>query len=66
MKHAAPARVLNVDDNEIGRYTKSRILKQAGFDVIEAANGAEALRAMKDERPQLVLLDIQLPDMSGS
>jgi PAS domain S-box-containing protein len=58
-------RILNVDDNEIGRYTKSRILKQAGFEVIEAGNGADALRAVKDERPQLVLLDIQLPDMSG-
>jgi PAS domain S-box-containing protein len=59
------ARILNVDDNEIGRYAKSRILKQAGFEVIEAANGAEALRAVKEARPQLVLLDIQLPDMSG-
>ena len=64
-KPAKPARVLNVDDNEIGRYTKSRILKQAGFEVIEAANGADALRAVQEERPALVLLDIQLPDMSG-
>ena len=62
---ATPARVLNVDDNEIGRYTKSRTLKQAGFEVIEASNGAEALRAVKEQRPNLVLLDIQLPDMSG-
>jgi PAS domain S-box-containing protein len=62
---AVTGRILNVDDNEIGRYAKSRVLKQAGFEVIEAANGAEALRAMKEDRPQLVLLDIQLPDISG-
>ncbi|HEX2828533.1 MAG TPA: response regulator [Burkholderiales bacterium] len=64
-KPAVSARILNVDDNEIGRYTKTRILQQAGFDVIEAGNGADALRAVKESRPQLVLLDVQLPDMSG-
>ena len=62
---APPARVLNVDDNEIGRYTKSRILKQAGFEVLEAVNGAEALEAVRERQPQLVLLDLQLPDVSG-
>ena len=36
--------VLNVDDSEVPRYTKTRILKQAGFTVVEAVNGAEALR----------------------
>ena len=60
-----PARVLNVDDNEIGRYTKSRILKQAGFEVIEAGNGIDALEAVRERDPQLVLLDLQLPDVSG-
>ncbi len=65
MRPQRPARILNVDDNEIGRYTKSRVLRQAGFEVIEASSGAEALRAVRDERPQLVLLDIQLPDLSG-
>jgi PAS domain S-box-containing protein len=58
-------RILNVDDNEIGRYTKSRILKQAGFEVIEAVNGADALQAVRDQRPGLVLLDLQLPDVNG-
>src|SRR4051812_8247969 len=59
------ARILNVDDNEIGRYTKTRILKQAGFEVIEAANGMDALEAVRTQRPDLVLLDLQLPDVSG-
>ena len=57
--------ILNVDDDEIGRYTKTRILRQAGFDVMEAGNGTDALNAVRMFRPQLVLLDLQLPDMDG-
>jgi PAS domain S-box-containing protein len=60
-----PARILNVDDNEIGLYTKTRILRQAGFDVIEAANGMDALQAVRTQHPDLVLLDLQLPDVDG-
>lgn len=60
-----PVAILNVDDHEIGRYAKSRILRQAGFTVHEAATGAEALRLVVQERPALVLLDVQLPDLSG-
>jgi signal transduction histidine kinase len=57
---------LNVDDNEAARYQKSRILRQAGFSVVEAQNGAEALRAIKAATPpQLAVLDVQLPDING-
>ena len=56
--------ILNVDDNEAGRYATSRILKAAGFEVLEAATGADALRLMA-ERPDLVLLDVNLPDIGG-
>jgi DNA-binding response OmpR family regulator len=59
------AAVLNVDDNEIGRYTKTKILQQAGFEVIEAGNGIDALKIVREQRPQLVLLDLQLPDLNG-
>ena len=58
------ATILNVDDDDAGRYTVSRVLRQAGFEVMEAANGAESLRLVK-ENPDLVVLDVQLPDMSG-
>lgn len=57
--------ILNVDDNEIGLYTKSRILKQAGYTVLEAQSGSEALRLAEEVKPQLVLLDVRLPDMHG-
>ena len=57
-------RILNVDDNEAGRYATSRILTVAGFEVVEAATGEEALRLAAD-RPDLVLLDVNLPDISG-
>jgi DNA-binding response OmpR family regulator len=57
--------ILNVDDREAGRYTKSRYLKQFGYTVIEAADGAETLRKVEEFQPAVVLLDIRLPDMSG-
>ncbi|GGX34479.1 hypothetical protein GCM10007242_46700 [Pigmentiphaga litoralis] len=57
--------ILNVDDNEGGRYAKSRLLKLAGYRVIEAATGQEALDAAAREQPSLMLLDVMLPDING-
>lgn len=57
--------VLNVDDQDAQRYVKSRDLKLGGFSVIEARTGAEALRLVEQVRPPVVLLDVQLPDISG-
>ena len=58
-------RILNVDDNEAGRYAVTKILKRAGFEVIEAANGTDALTLAATRRPDLVLLDVNLPDIGG-
>jgi signal transduction histidine kinase len=57
--------IVNVDDSEPSRYAKSRILSHAGFTVHEARNGAEALTRVAQHNPDLVLLDINLPDLSG-
>jgi len=57
--------ILNVDDHEAGRYARSRALRNAGFEVLEASSGAEALHLVNSQHPPLVLLDINLPDMTG-
>jgi len=57
--------ILNVDDTASSRYNKTRVLKQAGYREIEASTGEEALRAVREESPSLVLCDVNLPDMSG-
>jgi signal transduction histidine kinase len=57
--------VLNVDDQDVPRYIKARDLKESGFAVIEATSGAEALRIIEEVQPPIVLLDVQLPDITG-
>jgi len=64
MEETARAKILNVDDNEAGRYSSTRLLTQAGFEVMEAATGAEALK-LATRIPDLILLDVNLPDMNG-
>jgi signal transduction histidine kinase len=60
-----PPVVLNVDDTEPLRYAKTRTLERAGYDVIEAGTGADALRLVAERHPAVVLLDIKLPDING-
>jgi two-component system, sensor histidine kinase and response regulator len=60
-----PRIIINVDDNDPARYAKGRILSLAGFAVYDAANGSEAFSLIAQHNPDLVLLDINLPDISG-
>jgi signal transduction histidine kinase len=61
----ANALILSVDDNETSRYAIARTLRQSGFRVIEAGTGADALRRAHEDTPDLILLDVKLPDIDG-
>ncbi|WP_454726315.1 MULTISPECIES: hybrid sensor histidine kinase/response regulator [Cupriavidus] len=62
---AARPLILNVDDSDGPRYVKGRILQRAGFAVLEAASGHAALSLVRQHAPDLVLLDVKLPDIDG-
>ena len=57
--------VLAVDDDSIHCYAISRLLKHRGFSVATANCGNVALERAANERPDVVLLDVNLPDLSG-
>ena len=59
------AKVLLVDDAAFMRMRCARLLREEGHDVIEAANGREALDMYQSERPDAVLMDITMPEMDG-
>jgi len=65
LRAAWPARVLIADDEPLARTLLRRILEPAGYQVTEAATGLEALDATRDEHPDLLILDITMPDMDG-
>jgi two-component system, cell cycle response regulator DivK len=57
--------ILVVEDQEDNRQILRDLLGNAGFDLIEAENGEQALAALAKQRPDLILMDIQLPIMDG-
>ena len=58
-------RILIVDDEPIGRLALKTLLAQEGYDLDLACNGQEAIQLAQDKTPDLVLLDVVLPDISG-
>jgi DNA-binding response OmpR family regulator len=58
-------RILVVDDDPDIRVLVRELLDRRGFSVLEAGDGQEALRAFFDERPDLVVLDVQMPVLDG-
>jgi two-component system cell cycle response regulator DivK len=58
-------RILVVEDQKDNRQILRDLLGTAGYDLIEAENGEEALAIIAKQRPDLVLMDIQLPVMDG-
>ncbi len=59
------ARILVVDDDDQMRDLLQAFLTDEGYNVIAASNGKDALKAMEDEKPDLVFLDIEMPEMNG-
>jgi len=58
-------RILHVEDNPANRMIVRDLLEFQGYQVLEVTNGEEALAAAERERPDLILMDIQLPRISG-
>ncbi len=57
--------ILIVDDNDINRMLLSRMLAKKGFRLLEASDGTEAIEIATEELPDLILLDIMMPEMDG-
>lgn len=57
--------VLLVEDTEDNRFMMRRLLEMAGYRVVEATNGEEAVRLAESEQPQLILMDLSLPVIDG-
>ena len=58
-------RILVVDDVDASRFIKVQILRRAGYEVVEARTGTEGLEMARAVRPDLAVLDVNLPDVSG-
>jgi DNA-binding NtrC family response regulator len=58
-------KILIVDDEESVRYSFRKLFRDPGSEIIEAANGLEALSVIKKENPDLVLMDIEMPGLGG-
>lgn len=65
MRDLAPARVLVVDDHEDNVVLLRMILEAQGYDTLTACDGVEALDRIRQAQPDLVLLDVMMPRMSG-
>ena len=63
--HDADKKILVVDDERDIRETLGGVLRDEGFTVFEATDGKEALAIALRERPDLVLLDLMMPEMNG-
>jgi CheY-like chemotaxis protein len=59
------ARILIVEDHPTMREAMRLVLEGEGFDIVEASDGAQALSAVHQEPPDLVLLDMSIPGVSG-
>lgn len=59
------SKIMVVDDEEKIRYIVRKMLESAGHEVLEAESGKECLEIIKSEKPDLILLDVMMPEMDG-
>jgi len=60
-----PKRVMIVEDNELNMKLFRDLIEASGYDTVETRNGLEALDLAREHQPDLILMDIQLPEVSG-
>jgi len=65
LRVAANSKVLLVDDSKFLRMASERALSRAGYEVSTAADGEEGLKVANDQLPDIILLDMLLPKISG-
>ena len=65
MDNPTPFKVLVVDDDPSIRMLLPNFLKNHGFSILKAGDGAEAIETIRNERPDLVLMDVSMPIMTG-
>ena len=61
----AKPKVLIVEDNDMNKVLVREILTLNGYETLEAKSGLEALKILRDHTPDVILMDIQLPEMDG-
>jgi two-component system cell cycle response regulator DivK len=64
-KRSSPPTVMVVEDFEDNRFMMRRLLEMSGYRVLEAINGEEAVELAHRERPELILMDLSLPQLDG-
>jgi CheY-like chemotaxis protein len=60
-----PKKIVVADDDGVGRELIREVLEMSGYEVIEAADGIEAVNRVREASPDLVLVDIQMPHLDG-
>jgi len=60
-----PKKILIVDDNQDSRELVVKVLKNKGYEIVEATDGEEAIEKAVGERPDLIMLDISIPKLDG-
>lgn len=65
MDEGTPKKIMIVDDEETSVFFLSRILERSGYAVVSTSKSKEALALAEKERPDLIILDIVMPEMNG-